>query len=163
MRALVNVLWFASLSTVGIAAVHAGDRASGRAAAAQQQVQSALDGMERAANAHDTDRYMAFFAHRPELVFAFNGEVIQGWDALHAKQLEWWQHGKSDAVYSETAKARFMPLADDLIVTTSPLAARRTLADGTTSASHFVVTSIWRKLPQGWRVVYAHESWAASH
>lgn len=159
MRPSPKTLLLAALSFAGVAAAHASDRAT----TAQQQVQSALDGMERAANAHDTDRYMAFFAHRPELVFAINGEVIHGWDALRAKQLEWWQHGKSDAVYTETAKAGLMPLADDLIVTTSPLAARRTLADGTTSASHFVVTSIWKQLPQGWRVVYAHESWAASH
>lgn len=159
MRPSPKILLLAVLSFAGIAAVHARDRAM----TAQQQVQAALDGMEQAANAHDTDRYMAFFAHRPELVFAFNGEVIHGWDALRAKQLEWWQHGKSDAVYTETGKAEFLTLADGLLVTTSPLAARRTLADGTTSTGQFVVTSIWKKLPQGWRVVYAHESWAAAH
>jgi hypothetical protein len=23
-----------------------------------------------------------------------------------------------------------------------------------------VVTYIWKKLPQGWRIIYGHESWA---
>ena len=154
MRQLLTTLLLTGLFSAG--AAHASDHA----ASARQQIQSALDEMERAANAHDTDRYMALFAHQPSLVFAANGEVFRGWDALHAQQLKWWQNGKATGVYSENGTTQFMPLADNLMVTTSPLAARRTLPDGTTSRAHFVVTSIWKKLPQGWRVVYAHESWA---
>ena len=124
----------------------------------QQQIKTLSDDMARAANAHDTDRYMALFAHDPNLVFAINGRVIHGWDALHAQQLKWWRNGKSDVVYTQSGATGFMPLDADAVVTTQTLSSRRTGPDGKISTGSFVVTSIWKKLPQGWRIVYGHES-----
>ena len=124
----------------------------------QQQIKTLSDDMARAANAHDTDRYMALFAHDPNLVFAINGRVIHGWDALHAQQLKWWRNGKSDVVYTQSGATGFMPLDADAVVTTQTLSSRRTGPDGKLSTGSFVVTSIWKKLPQGWRIVYGHES-----
>ncbi len=126
---------------------------------AQRQIQSLLDDMMIAANAHDTDRYMAPFAHTSSLVFAFNGMVIHGWDELQAQQLKWWKNGKSDAVYTQNGKIEFMTLGPDLAVTTESLASRRTGPDGKLLTGSFVVTYIWQKQADGWRAVYAHESW----
>ena len=126
---------------------------------AQQQIRSLADDMARAANAHDTERYMALFAHDPNLVFVIDGRVIRGWDALHAQQLKWWRNGKSDAVYTQSGATGLLPLDADAVVTTQTLSLRRTGPDGKISTGSFVVTSIWKKLPQGWRVVYGHESW----
>ncbi|MEO6969009.1 MAG: hypothetical protein ABI132_11245 [Rhodanobacteraceae bacterium] len=89
--------------------------------------------MQRAANAHDTDAFMAPFLHQPSLVFVIDGETIRGWDALHAQQLKWWRNGKSDAVYTPSGNAEFMPLAADLMLTTTTHASRRTLANGKAS------------------------------
>ena len=126
----------------------------------QQQIKTLSDDMARAANAHDTERYMALFAHDPNLVFAINGRVIHGWDALHAQQLKWWRNGKSDVVYTQSGPTELLPLDIDAVVTTQTLSSRRTGPDGKTSTGRFVVTSVWKKLPQGWRIVYGHESWA---
>jgi len=136
-------------ASLGAAAASVSDR---------QQIQALSDDMARAANAHDTDRYMALFAHDPNLVFAINGRVIHGWDALHAQQLKWWRNGKSDVVYTQSGATGFMPLDADAVVTTQTLSSRRTGPDGKISTGSFVVTSIWKKLPQGWRIVYGHES-----
>jgi ketosteroid isomerase-like protein len=126
----------------------------------QQQINTLSDDIVRAADAHDTARHMALFAHDPNLVFAINGRVIHGWDALYAQQLKWWRNGKSDVVYTQSGPAELLPLDVDAVVTTQTLSSRRTGPDGKTSTGSFVVTSIWKKLPQGWRIVYGHESWA---
>jgi ketosteroid isomerase-like protein len=93
-------------------------------------------------------------------VFAINGTVIHGWDALHAQQLKWWRSGKNDVIYTPVGKPEFTELANDIVLTTTTRAARRTLPDGKVSTARFVVTAIWKKLPQGWRIIYGHESWA---
>lgn len=127
---------------------------------AQRQIQRILDKMAKAANAHDTDRFMAAYLHRPTLVFVINGEVIHGWDALHEQQLKWWRNGKSDAVYTQTGPTEFERMGSGLVVTTRTLGSRRTLPDGKESTGSFAMTDIWQMLPQGWRIVYSHESWA---
>jgi uncharacterized protein (TIGR02246 family) len=125
-----------------------------------RQIRAQWDDMQRAANAHDTDRFMAPFAHGPDLVFAVNGEVIHGWDALHAQQLKWWNHGKSDARYVQAGQLEIIALGPDAAVSTASFTSRRTRPDGKISSGRFVVTYIWKKLPQGWRIIYGHESWA---
>jgi ketosteroid isomerase-like protein len=126
----------------------------------QEQVQPLVDASERAANTHDTDAYMAYLRKSPDLVFAFNGQIVRGWDKLHAQQLVWWKNGKSDVVYTATAAPEFDTLAPDTVLVTQQLSSRRTGADGKPSLGTFVVTSVWKHLPEGWRIVYAHESWA---
>lgn len=126
----------------------------------REQVQPLVDATERAANAHDTDAYMALFQKSPNLVFAIDGRIVRGWEALHAQQLIWWKNGKSDVVYAATAAPEFDTLASDTVLVTQPLSSRRTGTDGKPSIGTFVVTSVWKHLPEGWRIVYAHESWA---
>ncbi len=41
-----------------------------------------------AANAHDTDRFLATYLHSPELVVIANGRIIRGWDSLRGQQLK---------------------------------------------------------------------------
>ena len=140
------------------AGASAGAHAADADVSAQRQIQQVWRGMVSAAKAHDTDRFMSAYLREPGLVFVFNGHLIHGWDDLHAQQLKWWQNGKSDVVYTEVGKTHFMPLGAHLWVTTSHLVSHRTLAGGKISEASLMVTSIWKKLPQGWRIVYGHES-----
>lgn len=135
--------------------IHAADVAP----SAQAQIQSVMAQMHQAVAAHDTDRFMTGYLHEPSLVFAIDGKVIHGWDALHAQQLIWWRKGKSDVVYTPQGKTEFMLLAPDVAITTEALKSHRTQPDGKVSDGTLVVTSVWKKLAQGWRIVYAHESW----
>ena len=127
---------------------------------AEQAIRPIMAEMGRAAKAHDADTFMAPFLRSPGLVFVINGKIIRGWDALHAQQVKWWRQGKSDVVYTPQGKPAFMQLARDVVVTTLELASHRTLPDGKVGTGTFVVTDVWKKLPQGWRIVYGHESWA---
>lgn len=127
---------------------------------ARQAIEPLVTKMSQAANRHDTDAYMALFRKSPNLVFAIDGRIIRGWDALRAQQLAWWKNGKSDAVYSATAAPEFDTLAPGTVLVTQQMSSRRTGTDGKPSLGTFVVTSVWKRLPEGWRIVYGHESWA---
>lgn len=145
---------------MGFALVGAGAPAEAAAADARQQILPIWNRMQDAANAHDTDRFMAPFVRSPDLIFAVNGEVIRGFDALHARQLQWWNNGRSDARYTEDGSPRFMALGAGAEVSTASFTSRRTAPDGKARVGRFVVTYVWKKLPQGWRIIYGHESWA---
>jgi ketosteroid isomerase-like protein len=114
--------------------------------------------LQEAAGAHDTDRFMAFYARRADLAAVFNGEEIHGWEDLHAQQLKWWQNGKSDVVYTQRAAPEFTVLGPDAAVVTLLLDSTRTAADGTASKNSFAISMVWKKLAEGWRIVYSHES-----
>ncbi|MBU6199952.1 MAG: nuclear transport factor 2 family protein [Xanthomonadaceae bacterium] len=126
----------------------------------RQSIEPVMAKMFAAANAHDTDAFMAPYLRSQNFVFAINGEVIRGWDALHAQQLKWWNDGKSDARYTQNGSPQFLALGTDVELVTWPLAAHRTGPDGKAIEYNFVVTYVWQRLPQGWRIVQGHESFA---
>ncbi len=111
-----------------------------------------------AANAHDTDRFLATYAHGPDLVFIANGQIIRGWEALHDQQLKWWRNGKSDVVYAQQLPPEVAVLDAETVLVTQQMTAHRTGQDGKPSDGTAVITTIWRRLPVGWRVTYGHES-----
>lgn len=125
----------------------------------EQQILPLLSKQMVAANAHDTDGFLATYSHDASLIFAVNGEVIRGFDKLHEQQLKWWNNGKSDVVYTEPAPPELIRLGAETELVTQQLASHRTLPDGKPSDGRFAITSIWQRRPEGWRVIYCHESW----
>ncbi|MGH8147502.1 MAG: YybH family protein [Rhodanobacteraceae bacterium] len=152
------VILVVTMSCVGLFA--GGACAQSSASPAQQAIRSQMAKMLVAANAHDTDGFMASMVRTPNLVFAINGEVIRGWQALHAQQLKWWHHGRSAAKYAQRGTPMFTALEPDIEILTWPLRSSHVRPDGKVGTSAFVVTYVWQHLPQGWRIVYGHESWA---
>lgn len=126
--------------------------------AARAAIEPQFREMLAAANAHDTDRHLAAYERSPELVFVANDRVIHGWDALHAQQLEWWQHGKSDAVYEPIGTPEYTMPAPDVVILTYLLDSHRSGASGAARGAHLGVTNVWHRTTDGWRIVYAHES-----
>jgi ketosteroid isomerase-like protein len=124
----------------------------------QRSIQRILDQQMAAANAHDTDRFLADYLHDSTLVLVFNGAITTGFDSVRALQLKWWNNGKSDVIYTRRGAPIFTVLTPEVVVVTQPLASSRTGPDGKTITGAFTATSIWQKRPRGWRVVAAHES-----
>lgn len=145
-----------AMSCVGL---FAGDACAQSASSAEQAIRPLEAKMLRAANAHDTDAFMTPMWHSPGLVLVFNGGVIHGWKTLHAQQLKWWRNGKNDATYARGRAPEFMALAPNVELVTMQNVSSRTGPDGKVSTGTFVVTDVWQHLPQGWRIVYSHESW----
>jgi uncharacterized protein (TIGR02246 family) len=123
-------------------------------------VAAALANMGAAANAHDVDRHVAFYAHDESTMLIFNGEQITGWDTIRAKQREWWSNGTTDVVYTVQGKPEIRVLKPDLAVTTLLMTSRRTGLDGALKEGRFAVSAIWQRRAEGWRVIYSHESTA---
>jgi ketosteroid isomerase-like protein len=143
------------LAAYGLAA--AGETAANPDAAIAE-VAPLLAEMGAAANAHDVERHVDFFAHDPSVTFIFNGEPSIGWETIRDKQREVWRNGKSDVVYTMQGKPTFLVPATGLVVTTIFLRSHRTLPNGQIADGEFAVTSIWQRRPEGWRVIYSHES-----
>ena len=125
-----------------------------------QQVQPLLDEMTVAANAHDTDRFLATYLHSPDLVFVFNGDVINGIDSVRTLQLGWWNNGKSGVVYAERSPAEITALTPDIAIVVQAMQSRRKLPSGKVSSGNFAVMDVWQKRPEGWRIIQVHESTA---
>ena len=124
----------------------------------QQEVGSLLAEMEASANAHDTERHLAAYSRDAALTFVVNGEIIRGWEALREKQRQWWSDGKATGAYEYVGKPAFELLRTDLGLTTHLIAARSSLADGQVRERQLAFTAVWCRRPEGWRIVYAHES-----
>jgi ketosteroid isomerase-like protein len=124
----------------------------------QREIEPLLAEMMTAANAHDTDRFMTAYLRDPSFVFVINGTVMNGWDAVRAQQLKWWNNGKSDVVYSYVGEPEFTVMNSDAAVVTERMSASRTLANGQTTTGGLAVTMTMQKRPEGWRAVQVHES-----
>ncbi len=133
-------------------------RAQAAPGSPRRQIEPLLAEMTRAANAHDTDRFLATYLHDSTLVMVFNGSVVTGYDSVRALQLRWWNNGRSDVVYRMQGPARFTVLGTGAVVVTHGLHAQRTDSSGVLRQSELAVMSVWQKRPEGWRIVAVHES-----
>ena len=127
---------------------------------AEKQILALLERQMQAANAHDTDRFLSPFLHSDNLVFVSEGTIIRGWNRLREQQLVWWNNGKSDVVYTQTATPELDQLAPGSMLVTQQLAAQRNSSAGNTQPLHLVATTVWKKSSAGWQIVYCHESLA---
>jgi uncharacterized protein (TIGR02246 family) len=125
---------------------------------ARSEVAPLLAEMGAAANAHDVERHVGFYAHDPSVILIVNGEPITGWEAIRDKQREWWQNGKTDVVYTMRGKPDFRVPGPGVVVTTIFMKSHRTMPDGAIKEGDFTVSAVWQKRPEGWRVIYSHES-----
>jgi ketosteroid isomerase-like protein len=151
-QVIALLLWIA-----GSELVCAADAAKD-SAAASAEVAPLLAEMGAAANAHDVDRHVGFYAHDDSVVFIFNGEPTIGWEAIRQKQREVWRNGTSDVIYTMQGKPTFLVPGPGLVVTTIFLKSRRTMPNGQIADGEFAISSLWQKRPDGWRVIYSHES-----
>jgi hypothetical protein len=75
------------LSIAGFELVWAGDAVT-NPNIASAEVAPLLAEMAAAANAHDVERHVGFYAHDDSVVFIFNGNPTVGWEAIRDKQRE---------------------------------------------------------------------------
>jgi ketosteroid isomerase-like protein len=153
-----RILGIALAATVLLPAAVRAQADSAVSASVQREILPIMKEQMLAANAHDTDRFMEAYLRGSSLVFVFNGTVYNGWDALEAQQLKWWNNGKSDVMYDERGAPEFTVLSPDVAVVMSQLESRRTMPSGETSSGQFAVTAVWHRTANGWRIIQAHES-----
>lgn len=132
--------------------------APGDLATARKEILPLIQAMAAAAQAHDADKHISFYARDPTLLFVINDQKIVGYDALLAQQRQWWRDGKSDVVYTAVGEPDFRMPAPGLVMVTYFLTSHRTNPDGTMRKTGVGISALWQRRPEGWRIVYAHES-----
>lgn len=158
MRSMV-VAAMAHLAGAMLLAISARAAAGAEQPSAQQRAVAAeLKDMGAAANAHDVDRHVAHYAHDPGVTLIVNGERIVGWDNIRRRQQQWWNNGRTDVIYQPDMPPQFLDLAAGMVLSTLYMTAHRTTDAGQGRDNHMAVSAIWKKLPEGWRVIYSHES-----
>jgi ketosteroid isomerase-like protein len=141
---------FGSILFIGVVPAHA--------QSPQQEIAPLFADMLAAANARNTDAFLARYVHDSTLVFVFDGVVTTGFTAVRAGQLQAWKNGTSNVVYTERAPAQYLELSPSIVAVTRQLASHRSDSTGRSVTGNFAVTEIWQKRADGWRVVMAHES-----
>ena len=114
--------------------------------------------LEASANARDTERHMAAYARESSLTFVFNGEIVRGWDQLRELQRQWWSDATVKSSYTYLDSPIFEILGDDAGLTTLLIAARKVAVDGSIVEKTLAYSALWRRLHDGWRITFAHES-----
>ena len=117
-----------------------------------------LDELQASANAYDTERHMAAYARSPALTFVLNGQIVRGWDQLCELQRQWWSDSKARGGYTYLGSPIFEVVGDDAGITTFLIAATKEAADGSVVQRTLAFSALWRRLEEGWRITYAHES-----
>ena len=116
------------------------------------QIQSVLSAQQDAWNRGDIDTFMDGYARSPTTVFVSEDEVRHGWETVRDRYR---------IKYSDRAKMGTLSFSDIEVTMLSPDAAvvlgRWQLKRGN-DEPHGRFTLIFKRLPEGWRIVHDHTS-----
>jgi ketosteroid isomerase-like protein len=128
--------------------------AQGGAGASASAVRSVLVEQQDAWNRHDLEGFMAGYWNSPELTFFSGAHESKGWQAA----LERYQKTYQGAGH-EMGKLEFSNLTIETLGPDSAFVRGEfhlTMSDGRTP--HGLFTLIFRKFPEGWKIVHDHSA-----
>ena len=120
------------------------------------QIQSVLHDQQDAWNRGDVEAFMNGYAHSPSTVFISEDTVTRGWETVRERYRK---------KYSDRASMGRLTFSDLQITPLSPDAAvvlGHWELERAEDRPHGRFTLIFKRLPQGWRIVHDHTS-AAPH
>jgi len=116
------------------------------------EIQSVLNAQQEAWNRGDIDAFMSGYARSPSPIFVSGDEVQRGWDTVR----EHYRKKYSDHTKMGTltfSEIEVMPLSAD-----SALVLGRWTLQRANDKPHGRFTLIFKRLPEGWRIVHDHTS-----
>ena len=119
---------------------------------ATAQIRSVLRAQQDAWNRGDIDRFMNGYARSPSTVFVSEDTVRRGWETVRERYKK---------KYSDRAKMGTLTFSDLDIALLSPDAALvlgHWSLQRVTDQPHGRFTLIFKRLPEGWRIVHDHTS-----
>jgi beta-aspartyl-peptidase (threonine type) len=105
-------------------------------------------------NSHDLDKFMQGYWHSPELTFFSGGQVSHGWGEALDRYRKRYQGEGHEMGKLEFANLNVLPLARDTALVRGEW--HLTTADG--KNPHGLFTLIFRKYPEGWKIIHDHTS-----
>jgi ketosteroid isomerase-like protein len=148
MRRLASWLILFSLGNFVLAVEPGGGSAS-------EAVPAVLNAQEAAWNRGDIDQFMAAYAHSPEPTFVSGDEVTRGWQTVRDR------YAKKYRDRDEMGRLTFsgltiIPLCEDAAIVLGNWHLQRK-----SDQPQGKFTLLFRKLPEGWRIVVDHTSAAS--
>jgi len=124
-------------------------------ASAAAQIRSVLRAQQEAWNRGDIDGFMNGYARSGSTIFISEDTVRRGWETVHDRYRE---------KYSDRAKMGVLTFSDLEITPLAPDSAvvlGRWKLQCVKDRPHGLFTLVFRRLPEGWRIVHDHTSAAA--
>jgi ketosteroid isomerase-like protein len=116
------------------------------------EIQSVLTAQQDAWNRGDIDAFMNGYARSPSTVFVSRDDVSRGWETVRDRYR---------VKYSDRAKMGTLSFSDTEVTMLSPDAAAvlgRWKLKRANDEPHGRFTLIFKRLPEGWRIVHDHTS-----
>ena len=118
------------------------------------EVRTVIAAMNKAAEELDADEFMRSYWDSPDLVITFDGQTMRGWTTILGEQRRWWSDKSAGITFKEERAPEIVAQSDDIVTSIQWMK----VAKAGSKPSQLVITSVWKKVPQGWRVVVAHET-----
>jgi ketosteroid isomerase-like protein len=147
MRDLVLLVGVMAALAISGAAQDAGE--AGRAA-----IRRVLEEQQAAWNRHDLEGFMAGYWNSPELTFFSGAHESKGWQAALDRYKKSYQGAGHEMGKLEFSNLRIETLGSDSAFVRGEF--HLTMSDGKTP--HGLFTLIFRKFPQGWKIVHDHSA-----
>ena len=103
-------------------------------------------------NKGDIDRFMAAYAHSAETTFVSGDEVTRGWQTVRDRYAKKY-HGREAMGQLTFSGLTILPISDDAAMVLGSWRLKRQ-----SDSPHGKFTLLFRKLPEGWRIVLDHTS-----
>jgi ketosteroid isomerase-like protein len=127
---------------------------AGNDQAAKAEVEQVLHAQQDAWNRHDLDGFMAGYWKSPELTFFSAGTERHGWDATMDRYKATYQSPGHEMGKLDFSATKVEMLGPDAAFVRG--AWHLTMPDGKTP--HGLFTLVFRKFPEGWKIVHDHTS-----
>jgi uncharacterized protein (TIGR02246 family) len=147
----MKALWLALVLVLSAEILEGADEKSGDASVISE-IRAVLRAQQEAWNRGDIDSFMNGYARDETTVFVSGDEVRRGWQTVHDRYL---------SKYNDRAKMGTLTFSDLEIEQFGPdaaLALGRWELKRASDNPHGPFTLIFRKTPDGWRIVHDHTS-----
>jgi ketosteroid isomerase-like protein len=119
-----------------------------------QAINAVMKSQQEAWNRHDLEGFMAGYWNSPDLTFVSNTSETSGWQPTLDRYRKTYQSGGHEMGKLEFSDLNIQPLGSDAAFVRG--AWKLTMTDGKTP--HGLFTLIFRKFPEGWKIVHDHTS-----
>ena len=117
-------------------------------------VERVLHKQQEAWNHHDLEGFMVGYWHSPELTFFSGGKEKDGWEATMDRYLATYSSPGHEMGKLEFSGLRVQVLGQEAAFVRGSW--KLTMSNGTTP--HGLFTLVFRKFPEGWKIVHDHTS-----
>ena len=115
-------------------------------------IHSVLNAQVAAWNKGDLDEYMKGYWNSPELIFIAGGTENRGYEAALARYKKSYQGAGHEMGQLDFQELRITQLSPDTAYATGKFHLK--MSNGKEPTGRF--TLIWRKFPEGWRIIHDH-------